>query len=543
MTVEATTERVLRLLALLQQRPSSEPGETPVVLEGRNIWVLIVRRAEASPDKEMLVDEAGTRVTFEDYRDRSERVAAGLAATGVGADDIVSWVLPTWVESLVLVGALRRLGAVSNPILPIYREREVGFIVRQAKPKVLITPGEWKGFDYGAMAEAVTEGTGSGVLACGRALPEGDPATLPPAPDEDMDAPDAPVRFVYYTSGTTAEPKGARHGDRALRAAAIGMSERLHVADDDRFAFVFPITHIAGGVYLYSAMAYGMTFILAEAFDPATTIDLLRREGVTQAGAGTFFHQVYLAAQQALPGGEQLFPLVRTFPGGGAPKPPQLHYDMKAAFGGAGVVSGYGMTEAPILTMNDAHASDAVLAETEGPAVDGAQLRLVTLDGKDAGIGEEGEIRAKGPQVTVGYLDPALDAAAFDEDGWFRTGDLGRVDEAGNLTITGRLKDVIIRKGENISAKEVEDLLFTHPQVADVAVVGLQDAERGERVCAVVVTAPGEADITFEEMARHLTGAGLITRKLPEQLEVVDALPRNPSGKVVKFELRDRFGA
>ena len=173
--------------------------------------------------------------------------------------------------------------------------------------------------------------------------------------------------------------------------------------------------------------------------------------------------------------------------------------------------------------------------------VEGAQLRLVTLDGKEAGIGEEGEIRAKGPQVTVGYLDPSLDAAAFDEDGWFRTGDLGRFDEAGNLTITGRLKDVIIRKGENISAKEVEDLLFTHPQVADVAVVGLADDERGERVCAVVVTAPGEADITFEEMGRHLLDAGLITRKLPEQLEVVDALPRNPSGKIVKFELRDRF--
>jgi len=513
-----------------------------VVLEARNIWDLIERRAESSADREMLVDEAGSRVTFAEYRDRAERVAAGLAAEGVGPDDVVSWVLPTWIESLVLFGALRRLGAVQNPILPIYREREVGFIVRQAQPKLLVTPGEWSGFDYAAMAAGVVEGTGTRVLACGRDMPEGDPASLPPAPAEHYDDADAPTRFVYYTSGTTAEPKGARHGDRGLRAGSIGMSERLHLAEDDRFAFVFPITHIAGGVYLYAAMAYGLTFVLSEAFNPATTLDLLRREEVTQAGAGTFFHQVYLAAQKALPEGERLFPKVRTFPGGGAPKPPQLHYDIKAAFGGAGVVSGYGMTEAPILTMNDATAPDEVLAETEGPAVEGAQLRIVTLEGKDAGIGEEGEIRAKGPQVTAGYLDPALDAAAFDDDGWFRTGDLGRVDGAGNLTITGRLKDVIIRKGENISAKEVEDLLFTHPQVADVAVVGLQDAERGERVCAVVVTAPGEADITFEEMARHLLDAGLITRKLPEQLEVVDALPRNPSGKVVKFELRDRFG-
>jgi cyclohexanecarboxylate-CoA ligase len=182
-----------------------------------------------------------------------------------------------------------------------------------------------------------------------------------------------------------------------------------------------------------------------------------------------------------------------------------------------------------------------VLAETEGPPVTGSSVRIVTLDGKEAGIGEEGEIRAKGGQVMLGYLDSALDDAAFDEDGWFRTGDLGTLDEAGNLTITGRLKDVIIRKGENISAKELEDLLFTHPKVADVAVVGLPDAASGERACAVVVTAEGQPDITFEEVRSHLLDAGLITRKLPEQLEIVDDLPRNPSGKIVKQDLRKQF--
>jgi acyl-CoA synthetase (AMP-forming)/AMP-acid ligase II len=512
------------------------------VIDAPNIWQLIARRADETPDREMAVDETGERLTFGEYRDRSERVAAGLAAAGVGEDDVVSWILPTWIDAMVLFGALRRLGAVQNPILPIYREREVGFIVRQAQPAALVVPGTWRGFDYAAMAAGVVEGTGTRVLSVDRgALPTGDPATLPPAPSEDMGADGAPIRFLYYTSGTTADPKGARHGDRSLRAASLGMSERLHLAADDRFAFVFPITHVAGGVYVYAAMAYGMTFVLDEAFDPRTTLGLLRREDITQAGAGTFFHQLYLAAQRGLPEGERLFPSVRTFPGGGAPKPVALHHEVKAAFGGAGVVSGYGMTEAPILTMNDAGSPDQVLAETEGPAVTGARLRIVTLDGKEAGIGEEGEIRAKGPQVTTGYLDPSLDADAFDEDGWFRTGDLGMLDEAGNLTITGRLKDVIIRKGENISAKEVEDLLFTHPQVAEVAVVGLPDDERGELACAVVVTAPGAEPISMDEMRRHLLDAGLITRKLPEQLEIVDTLPRNPSGKIVKFELRDRF--
>jgi cyclohexanecarboxylate-CoA ligase len=515
--------------------------EGRAVLEARNIWDLVVRRAEETPDREMAVDEAGRRLTFGDYRARAERAAAGLAARGVGDGTVVSWVQPTTLESMVLFGALRRLGAVQNPILPIYREREVGFIVRQAGPRLLVVPSVWRGFDYGALAAQVTGDTDTEVLVSDQDLPDGDPATLPPAPGDDMTAEgDVPVRFVYYTSGTTAEPKGARHGDRSLRTASIGMSERLGLAEDDRFAFVFPITHVAGGVYIYAALAYGLTFVLDQAFDPATTIDLLRREQITQGGAGTFFHQTYLAAQRALPAGEKLFPGVRTFPGGGAPKPPSLHYELKEAFG-AGVVSGYGLTEAPILTMNRHDAPDEVLATTEGQAVAGTRLRIVTADGKEAGVGEEGEIRAKGPQVTLGYLDAVLDAAAFDDEGWFRTGDLGTLDADGNLTITGRLKDVIIRKGENISAKEVEDLLFTHPKVADVAVIGLPDPASGERACAVVVTAEGQDPIGFDEMKDHLLGAGLITRKLPEQLEHVDALPRNPSGKIVKFELQARY--
>ena len=510
------------------------------MLEARNIWDLIVRRAEETPDHEMAVDESARRVTFAEYRHRAERAAAGFAAEGVGEGDVVSWVQPTWIEAMVLFGALRRLGAVQNPILPIYREREVGFIVRQAEPSVLVVPSVWRGFDYEALARSVTQGTKTRVLVADRSLPEGDPARLPPPPDDDLAADDVPVRFIYYTSGTTAEPKGARHGDRSLRAASVGMSERLHLADDDRFALVFPFTHVAGGVYMYAAMAYGLTFVLDEAFDPSTTIDLLRRERITQGGAGTFFHQVYLKAQRALPDGERLFPHVRTFPGGGAPKPPSLHYEMREAFG-AGVVSGYGLTEAPILTMNDASDDDETLATTEGRAVEGTLLRIVKADGADAAAGEEGEVRAKGSQVTLGYLNPALDPDAFDDDGWFRTGDLGILDERGNLTITGRLKDVIIRKGENIPAKEVEDLLFVHPKVADVAVVGLKDADRGERACAVVVAASDAEPITFDEMKAHLLDAGLITRKLPEQLELVDALPRNPSGKILKFELQKRF--
>lgn len=510
-------------------------------LDAANIWELIVRRAEATPERDLAVDQDGHHLSFGDYRDRCERVAAGLAGLGVGEGTVVSWQLPTWLESMVLMGALRRLGAVQNPILPIYRAREVGFVVEQAQPRLLVVPSTWRGFDFEAMARSLADGTDTEVLVADRKLPEGGPSSLPPPPADDMHSPDAPVRWLYYTSGTTAQPKGARHTDLAIQAASAGMSDAIHLGADDRFALVFPFTHVAGALYVYAALAYGPTFIIDEAFDPSSTIDLLRSENVTLAGAGTFFHQTYLKVQQELPPGEKLFAHVRAFPGGGAPKPPQLHYDVKAAFDGAGIASGYGLTEAPIITMNDVTDSDEALAQTEGRPVGGATLRLVTLDGRDAAPGEEGEIRVKGPQVTKGYLDPALDAEAFDQDGWFRTGDLGVVGEQGHVTITGRLKDVIIRKGENIPAKEVEDLLFTHPKVADVAVVGLRDAERGERACAVVVTAPGQGDISLEEMSEHLRAAGLITRKLPEQLEIVDGLPRNPGGKILKFELQQRF--
>ena len=283
-------------------------------------------------------------------------------------------------------------------------------------------------------------------------------------------------------------------------------------------------------------------FLLDEAFDPVGTVEFLQREDVTLAGSGTTFHLAYLKAQRAAEG--RLFPHVRCCPGGGAPKPPQLHFDVKKELGGVGIVSGYGLTESPILTMASVDDDDEVLANTEGRPMPGVHLRVVKLDGRVAKAGEEGEIRAKAPQLMTGYLAGALDAEAFDEDGYFRTGDLGRQDRAGNVTITGRLKDVIIRKGENISAKEVEDLLFEHPKVADVAVIGLPDPELGELACAVVAVADGADEApSLEELCGFLVERGLSKRKFPERLEIVDALPRNPAGKVEKRQLRDRFAA
>jgi acyl-CoA synthetase (AMP-forming)/AMP-acid ligase II len=508
------------------------------MLQGRSLWELLEKRVDATPDALMAVDEDMRTITFAEYWSEAERAAAGLLAQGIGAGDVVSWQLPTWIESLVLVGALSRIDAVQNPMLPIYREREVTFITDQADTRLLVVPSHWRGFDYEAMATSIAESKGDiRVLVSDRALPQGDPATLPPLPDL-LDAGEQPVRWLFYTSGTTADPKGAQHTDDSIAAVAKGMAERFGVISRDRNALVFPFTHFGGITWLFLSLQIGCSNILVEAFDAEQSPEVLAREGVTLAGAGVPFFQAYLAYQRKHP--TPTFPNVRGFPAGGATMPPALVREMREMFD-APVLSAYGLTEAPILSLSDLSDTEDELAFTEGKPMPGVELRFVTLEGRVVEAGEEGEIRVKAPQVMRGYLDSSLDRDAFDDDGWFCTGDLGRLDERGNLVITGRVKDIIIRKGENVSAREVEDLLYAHPAVADVAVIGLPDPDTGERVCAVIQTSAGEAPITFEAMVEHLRAQGLMNQKLPEQMELIDVIPRNPAGKVLKHVLQDRY--
>jgi acyl-CoA synthetase (AMP-forming)/AMP-acid ligase II len=351
------------------------------------------------------------------------------------------------------------------------------------------------------------------------------------------------VRWIFYTSGTTAEPKGARHTDASVLASARGMGERLACTSADRVGMVFPVAHIGGcGTWLGTSLMYGCTLILDAVFDPEQTTELLRRERVTLAGSGTVFTQIYLEAQRRQPH-EPLFPDVRALTAGAAPKPPTLHADVKREIGGVGVLSGYGLTEAPVLTMAAPDDPDEALAVTEGRATTGVDLRVVGPDGRVLGPGQEGELRARGPQVMAGYLDTALDGDAFDGEGYLRTGDLGRLDSGGNVVITGRLKDVIIRKGENISAQAAEDEVLRHPAVAEAAVIGLPDPEAGEMACAVIVPREGHPAPTLAQLTAFLRESGVHKRQWPERLEVVGALPRNATGKVLKAELRQRYGA
>ena len=524
-------------------------------ITGGNLWELIEARVASTPDREMLVDDHGQRVTFREFCDRAEAMAAGFAAEpyNLAEGDVVSWQLPTWIDSVVLAAALNRIGVVQNPIIPIYREREVSFCSLQARSRLLIVPGVWQGFDFGAMAEGIAASHAAladsaallemGVLvATPGNFPEGDPAALPPIPAAPAPGETPPMRWLLYTSGTTADPKGARHTDSSMAAISLSMGERFQCVPDDRSILAFPFTHIGGITWLFTSLQYGICNLLTEAFAGEATVDFMARENVTIAGSGTPFHQAYLNVQRQRPDG-QIFPKVRCCPGGGAPKPPQMHYDIKEEVGGVGVVSGWGLTEAPILTLCGVTDPDEKLAETEGKPMPGVDLRVVKHDGALAAPGEEGELRVKAPQLMLGYLDESLNDEGFDSDGYFRTGDLGMIDDEGYVIITGRLKDIIIRHGENISAKEIEDMLYEHPDVEDVAVVGLPDEVTGERACAIVSTPQGAETLEFAQMQEFLTSKGLRKQAIPEQLEFVDEVPRNPSGKLLKQELRDAYQA
>ena len=408
----------------------------------------------------------------------------------------------------MLVGALCRLGAVQNPMLPIYRYREVSFIAKQTHCSLLVTPSEWNRFDYAALAQQVAgEQPGMRTLVADHHNPTGDPATLaPPAPLSD-DPADDPVRWIFYTSGTTAEPKGAQHTDRSVMAAAIGYAKKTHVVADDIALVAFPFTHVGG--------------IIIGVFTPLLTgSDRGAHGGVDRTGVDRAHREARRHPRQRCARDPRGAARRGQGEPRGVPHDPRLPERRVVEAAGAALrpdgsgadVGGHDRGLRP-------HRDADPLADRHRRArrVE-ARRRGHTQRGRGdparrprsqrrSPDGAEGELVAKGPSLMRGYVDSSLDAAAFTPEGFFRTGDLARFDPHGAVVITGRLKDIIIRKGENVSAKEVEDVLFGHPKVADVAVLGLADAERGEMVCACVVPTDAADPPTLTEIF-HFCKAG-----------------------------------
>jgi cyclohexanecarboxylate-CoA ligase len=400
-------------------------------------WNLVSQAAAAAPGRVVVADDHGRSLTTAGLRDAAERVAAGLR---VGPGTVVSWQLPTTIEAIVLLAALARAGAVQNPIIPMLRERDVGLITKAVGTELFITAQTWRGFDHATMARDL----GLDVIgldlesdaAAGVRLPAGDPSTLYAPPQ----GPPGECRWLYFTSGTTADPKGARHSDESVMASARGMNEHLGLGDGDVYPITFPIAHVGGTTMTTAVLRAGGRLVLFDTWDPALTPERAAAHRPTILGTALPFFRAYLDAQRRH-GNEPLFPALRTFAAGGAPTPPELIRELAEVFGIRGIVNSWGLTEFPVATCPVPGDPPEVLAETVGRASPGVCVRVV-----------DGELRLKGPQCFLGYADRAQDVAAFDDQGWFCTGDLGEIDSSGSVRVTGRLKDIIIRNAENISA-------------------------------------------------------------------------------------------
>ncbi|GLL16246.1 cyclohexanecarboxylate-CoA ligase [Pseudonocardia halophobica] len=521
----------------------------PGLWEETRVDSYLRERAAQHPDRLALVDR-GNLWSYGALDREVDRWATALRNHGVGLGTVVSWQLPNWAEAVVLHQATLRLGAVSNPIIPIYRHSEVSFILRQAQSEIVFVPAAFRGFDFPSMlrdirdelpdlATVVVVGDApseDGVIGLDAFLARAAPAQARAGGKAADDA--NAIALLLYTSGTTSSPKGALHTHNTLDYENRSMIEFFGLTSSDVVLMPSPVTHITGVLYgLQLPFMLGGAVVLLDVWEPGAGLELMERHGCTFMVAATPFLHGLVHHPARTPEATRT---LRVFACGGADVPPELVHRATDELGCL-VSRVYGSTEFPTATSSNLSDPTDKRARTDGRAI--GQAPVVVVDDEDRPVppGEPGHLLVRGPELFVGYLDDALNADAFTPDGWFRTGELPVVDGEVYVEITGRQKDIIIRGGENISAKEVEDRLFEHPKVADVAVVAVPDPVLVERACAVVVPEAG-VEVDLDELTTWLREHHrLAMQKLPEYLVLVDELPRTASGKVQKFKLRDRL--
>jgi cyclohexanecarboxylate-CoA ligase len=488
------------------------------------------------------VVDGNRRLTFAELGDATIRFAATLRNVGVGAGDVVSVQLPCWWQTIAISHAVLALGAILNPILPSYRQRELSFIINEAHPRAIVVPGQYRGVDHPALLgelelpehALLTVRTGDPDelgIAHAALSPDLAPSTAGPGCGDDIAA-------LLYTSGTTSTPKGVLHTHNTLLAEAAGIVGTHDVKPDDVLMYTMPFGHIGGILYaILVPTLVGNRTVLMDTWDPTRAVELIEQEQVTvQPGM-----PVFLRGMLAIPGFTQSrVASLRLFPMGGSTVTARDVNDARESLGCASKRT-YGSTELPTLCTGRSSDTPEQLAMTEGRPIGANEVRIVDAEGNDVATGDAGEILGRGPELCAGYLDARFNAEAFTANGWFRTGDLGTVDATGHLVVVGRLKDIIIRGGENISPKLIENVLLEHPSVAAVGVVGYPDPLYGERVCAVVATT--DAAFGFEAMIGYLKGRGLAPYQLPEKLIVRAELPYTLTGKLDKSALRAEAAA
>jgi cyclohexanecarboxylate-CoA ligase len=493
-------------------------------------------------------DDGRRALTYGELADQVDRVAAGLLDLGVRAGQVVSMQLPNWWQMPVLGLACLRVGAVTNALMPIFRSRELEFMLSLAESTVLVVPEEFAGFDHAAMAHdlaarlpalahVVTVRPGGGgdfdAVLAGRAPTDADRAEFARRrPD-----PDAVVQLAY-TSGTTGEPKGVMVTSNTALCNVRDFAVRLGLTPDDVQLMASPLAHQTGFMYGFQMpIVRGATSVLQDVWRPERAADIIRAEGVAFTMASTPFLADLTRQAEERP---EAFATFRVFLCAGAPVPRDLVRRATVAMD-ARIGSGWGMSEMGAVTATGPDDPDERVFETDGSPLPDVELRVIGLDGEVLGPDVEGSLQVRANSLFGGYLKRP-DLRGCDAAGWFDTGDLARIDADGFLRITGRSKDIIIRGGENIPVVEIENLLYAHPDVAEVAIVAMPDERLGERACAFVVPRAGSTP-TLEGLGEFLAQRGAATQYRPERLELVDALPRTLTGKIQKFRLRERLAA
>jgi cyclohexanecarboxylate-CoA ligase len=501
----------------------------------------VAEAARLVPEKPVIIDGLVT-VTYAEANRAIDAVARALHRLGVRRGDVVSWQLPNWHEAFLLHHAILRAAAVSNPIVPIYRRHEVEYMLREAGSRVLVIPETFRGFDHVAMAAQLRPGLPDlehVVVVRPQQPTQLSFAELTRAAGPPLDAvrsPDDPM-LLMFTSGTTARPKGVLHTHNTLDYENRSIIEIFDLRHDDTVFMPSPLSHITGLLYGIQLPAMLKTAaVLQDVWEPRRALALLAEHRCTVTVAATpFLHGLTHHRDRA----QFDLSALRLFACGGADVPPGLVRDARTLLG-CYVTRIYGSTEVPTLSTTSPHDPPVKAAQTDGRVIGGASYRIVDDGGDPVTDGVIGHLEAKGPETFVGYLRREDAADAFTPDGWFRTGDLASADSSGFLSIRGRSKDIVLRGGENISVTEIEELLFEHPDVVEVAIVAMPDPVMVERACAFVVPRDG-ARPTLAELVAFLDARGVAKQKYPERLELVPELPKTQSGKIQKFLLRQQI--
>ena len=494
---------------------------------------------------------ARTQFTYREMARMADCIAVGLTRLGVGRNDVVSMQLPNCWQFSLLYLACSRIGAVANPLMPIFRERELKFMLTHASSKVMIVQKRYRNFDYEQMFDGLREQLPDlkhvvviGAEQDGRPAPHSFDALLAtPAWETEADAqailtnarpgPDD-VTQLLYTSGTTGEPKGVMHTANTLMSNIVAYAQAMRLTSDDVILMASPMAHQTGFMYgLMMPIMLQARAVLQDIWDPKLAIRLINEERVTFTMASTAFLTDLAATVSEQRTG---VPSLRTFLCAGAPIPGPLVEKAGAALG-AKVVSAWGMTEMGAVTLTRLDDADERSFNTDGFPLRGTELKVLDHDDRPAAPGVTGRLFVRTSSGFAGYLSrPHWNGV--DADGWFDTGDMAYVDARGYLRIAGRSKDVIIRGGENIPVVEIEELLYRHPQISDVAIVAYPDPRLGERACAVVVPKPG-AHVGMPDLVDFLKTHKVALQYIPERLLILDSMPKTPAGKVQKFRLRE----